>query len=216
MKKNGQEETDLPQEASDGEEVFASKTDIEECRTKALERVLETFRREYEEQAKIFSVLDQKAQATTALAGVFLAAVLAFVKVEELERLFALLGGPGFWILSILISALIAVVVLGLYGTSLKDCPLPPKPEDLLQAMEDVLDYPAAQRVHFANLLTQEIALWKPIVEDYLRVNEEKSRVIFNAQFVLSLAIIGVALLLLILVLVIYSQKPAKITAGGI
>lgn len=195
-------------------QASAGGEDIEAYRTKALEGLLEAFRREYTEQGQIFSELDRKAQANTTVAGVFLAAVLAFIKLDELAKLLAWGGAGIFFALFGLTVLLIVAVVLSIVGTSMKDCPLPPNPETLDKEVDDVLACRSAQKEQFDNLLNQEILRWKPKIEKYVRINQGKGNTILAAQITLSVAIIGFAVFLVVILVRAYGISLTP-TGGG-
>ncbi len=177
-----------------------------DLRIESLKMVLESFRKDYAVHEDIFSKLDQKAQSIVGLAGAFLAAALAFVKFEELGKLFATVGVFGLLILSASIFILIYVVAASVWATGIRACPLPPKPTTLLTAAEDILrlESTALSLDHFENNIRHEIGFWKTVNEGIANINQDKSKTIVNAQISLSIAIILIAILLFVVILAIF------------
>lgn len=177
-----------------------------ELRIESLKMVLESFRKDYTVQEDVFSKLDQKAQGIISLAGAFLAAALAFVKLDELGNLFNTVGVFGVLILALSIVILICVVGASVWATSLRQCPLPPQPSILLETTEDVLrlGHDDLSFHHFENNIRQEIGFWRLTNEAFEVINNDKSGTIITAQIGLALAILLIGILLLVILIAVY------------
>lgn len=142
--------------------------------------------------------LDDKAQQTGGIAGLFLAAAFGFSKPET----FVALGKKGsLWAWAVLF-AIIAVllVCLGccLSVTWLRSTPMPIGLTVLQGLMNDLLEQDEARLDDTAqeNYFRDRLRIWETIVEDRLHLNKNKARRLFAAQCCLATGMLLAGLLL--------------------
>jgi hypothetical protein len=170
--------------------------------------------KQYEDYARTFSGLDSKAQSAATSAGVFLAAVVAFIKPEHVAALGARTGAYAQLVLLLPGLAALATVVLALLAMRVVEVPVPfdapsqiKEAEDLRRSgvgelrQEDVLDYFRAR-----------LAYWTDSLNGLEKTVGRKARWVLGAQVGLAIAVLA---LLMLLVFVAASLLGAPAPALG-
>lgn len=176
--------------------------DFTEHRFKALERVWEACRKDYEEKGDIFIALDNKAQATISLAGIFIAAVFAFLRLQDPTALNQFIGRFEIVAIASLIALLIAVVVLCLLALRVREVRTAPPPQQFFELTKDVLNLSPEQVsvAHHEDLLKDLIATWTEVLDDGQRANAKKASWVQTAQLLVAIAMISLAVLVELIV----------------
>ena len=160
-----------------------------------LKRLVEVGELSYKENVRIASVLDDKAQRTSTIAGIFLAAGFAALKPETL----ATLSGP---VLVVLLSVAVALLILSV-GASLlamwarTNAP-PLSVEDISSMTRDVLVLPDVRITADLEARTylDQGRIWSSCVAAQDEVNAKKARLLRFAQITVALAIATIGLFL--------------------
>jgi hypothetical protein len=162
--------------------------------------------------SKITARLDDKAQQTGGMAGLFLAAAFGFIKPESMA---ATLSGSMRWA-AFLLLAIIAILIVCLAAclsvTWLRSTPMPLSLSALTNLNEDVLGLPAdvlGDSVQ-ENYYRDRLALWGQTLEMRTRLNRDKAQRLLIAQTLLAGGMLAVSILLVALIRSMLFPHPAK------
>jgi hypothetical protein len=160
----------------------------------AQKEVLDSYKKEFDSLVGSFRDLDSKAQGTVAIAGVFLAAALAFMNREGVLNSYVSRNLAIFIVLSL--TAAIAFSVQALRIRRLPNLPSGDDVSGLLQALAKAGDQDELKErlVYFCG---DAAALWRSCIRQRREVNEEKADHIWSAQKSLMFAAACVATLIL-------------------
>jgi hypothetical protein len=184
---------------------------MNEIRTGLLEKALRACVDEYVEKGRTFTNLDTKAQNTTALAGVFLAAALAFLREEALEAFVRSGGRHTVILLAASIISLLGSILSCLLAMRIRKVIAPIEPVALTAMVDDILSLDASELtdVTYGNFLRDQIAAWQPTLADASTANASKAKAVLAGQFLLTAAIVFIAILLLVILTTVWhSASP--------
>jgi len=180
--------------------------DAREFRLQILSSLVEAGSEEYKENVRINSLLEDKAQKTAGLAGIFLAAALAFIRVDTLSV------WPFNRLRILLPLALVIVLLVGCIGFCLavmwlRAIPGRPTFESLNKLKSDLWpialgDLDAYEEGYWGD----RSVLWQAVTTEQSTLIKSKAHRLLIAQVILALAMIFVALLLLFLIVPIISS----------
>jgi len=172
--------------------------DVRNFRLEMVRSLIDGAAENYKENTRINNVIDDKAQKIAGIAGVFLAAALAFLKVDSLSvwplnRLRILIS------LTAAIILIICCIAFCLRVMWIRAFPGLPSLSSLAGINADLLSIPDADlhlyEEDYWNLRAQG---WQEIIKDQESTIASKSRVLFRAQLALALAMFDIALLLIL------------------
>jgi hypothetical protein len=158
--------------------------------------------------ADLTARLDDKAQQTGGMAGLFLAAAFGFIKPESLAAAF---HGSNRWA-AMLLMAIILIFLLCLAACLsvnwLQKAPVSLSLEAVTSANNDMLHLPPEVLTDQVqeNYYRDRLALWKTVLDRRTVVNRHKALRLGIAQGLLALGMLAVSILLL---MVIRSMLPA-------
>jgi hypothetical protein len=163
-----------------------------------LETALERARGEYDEYADNWKLLDSKAQALAAVAGVFLAAVLAFFSGSDQP----VLSGSGDHVLaSLIVALLVASILFAMWSQRLIDVGMPTSGRNAYIEVRDAIE--AAGNGNSLNLAYRR--LLERFLVDWIKANDaldkkcaDKAKPLRRAQWCLVLGATLSAVLALI------------------
>jgi len=153
----------------------------------------------YKENVRINSLLEDKAQKTAGLAGIFLAASLAFIKIDTLSvwpfnRLRILIP------LALAIILLVCCIGFCLAVLWLRATPNAPGYESLNQLKSDLWPLsPLELQNHEERYWQDRVTLWQGAVNQQSSLIKSKAKRLFQGQVTLAAAMAAVAILLLAL-----------------
>jgi hypothetical protein len=151
----------------------------------------------YKENARILSLLDDKAQKAAGLAGVYLAAALAFLRQDSLNMLKAVEGKTGIVLLAVALALLVICVLIGglvMWSRKLK---LPPNPNVIYEVCDVLLSRPGSPTdAERESHLRDQIKGWNLALHAQDGIIAKKSRLLLSMQWVLIAAMAVVATLL--------------------
>ncbi|MGZ4858296.1 MAG: hypothetical protein ACXV5R_09050 [Candidatus Angelobacter sp.] len=168
-------------------------------RLEILKSLVEAGSERYKENIRINSLLEDKAQKTAGLAGVFLAAALAFIKIDTLS------AWP-FNRLRILIPLVVAVALLVccigfcLAVMWVRQMPGPPSFKALNQLKTDLWPITSGLESYEAGYWGDRSALWQNVVDEQSSLIGSKAKRVLFAQITLAAAMFAVAFLLFALI----------------
>jgi predicted PurR-regulated permease PerM len=171
---------------------------MSEMRIHLLTQLVQSCSNAYEENKKFAGVLDDKAQKTGALAGIFLAGVFAFIRAESLKNMNRYeLGLLTACTILLLACSCFCLTVIWARDVARGITPAIQEriAKDLLQLDPSELTNELWEAHHW-----QQISLWKPTLEDQKRVNESKARYLKLGQLSLAVAMAGLTLMILFLI----------------
>lgn len=183
---------------------------IPEFRLAIVQALVEVASENYKENSRIAGVLDDKAQKTGALAGVFLAGSFAFIKTENFGQTAPLNRLAGLWgllFLAVCIGLLLVTTILSLRTMWIRAVPAPMSLAimekmslDLLEASDEDLDNATQE-----NFFRDQSRVWSVALQKQHAANANKAKYLRASQLTLAVAIIcGAAILLEILGKVMY------------
>lgn len=153
--------------------------------------LLETLKAEYKESSETWRALEGKAQGTVAIAGVFLAAVFAFVREAGVA------DGPLAERLGIGASALalVAAVICAVVTLKIRRIPAPPLGLRLQNDFKHLLKVtdPHALRLHLENFVMDQARRWAEVNVEIAATNERKGKLLVSAQLLTAVAAVIVA-----------------------
>ena len=145
-------------------------------RLELFERVLQTCERNYNEQAENFRSLDDKAQSNATIAGILIAACVAFVQEETVRRLAQVHGVAGpLLVAGTFILALLSILCsLGCMKVSRVE--MPPDAEDVEKWVTDLANLDESERTPHSleNLIRDEAGVWKIAIRDHSKANGKR------------------------------------------
>jgi hypothetical protein len=149
----------------------------------------------YKENSRILALLDDKAQKTATLAGIFLAAAFAFLRKDALQDLRAITGGLGMFLLAAAIVLALACVFTGGLVLWARKLQLPPNPNKILDACDLFLEAQADEAIR-ENHIRDQTKSWNRALQAQDSVIEDKSQKLLVAQSLLVAAMLAVVFLL--------------------
>ncbi|MGA2332482.1 MAG: hypothetical protein ABSG75_12040 [Syntrophales bacterium] len=173
--------------------------------------VIEAFKDDYEDSLKIFAALDAKAQNTSTIAGIFIAALFAFLRENELKFFVENVGLIGVLIFVFAIVLLIATIVQCIVAMRIREFYLPLSTLDIPGMVRCLKLLPdnelTCQKLdYYYNDIAKR---WQTIQERLLDIIRGKGNKVSIAQIMLLSAIIIFAGLLIYLVIRVYMNLSA-------
>ncbi len=167
-----------------------------ELKEQLLASALEAYRQEYKELSESWRSLETKAQGGMAVAGVFIAGVLAFVR--EIAGAKATVAET--WLLVLSTIALVATVCAALLVLAVRRAPLPPLGAKFHELVTDLLAVGDETELEARAplLIGDQIRLWKQVNEPLARMLQSKAFRLIVSQWCLFVAIVLAAVLTLI------------------
>lgn len=197
-----------------GVQVESKRVDTSEKRMQMLSQALAAATDVYKENTRIMALLDDKAQKTAGLAGVFLAAAFAFLRRESIEDLRAAGGAFGMVLLGAALLLFLGCLFLSGLVMWARRLQLPPDPNKILAVCDALLADQSGptDEVH-ENHIRDQIKSWNRANQVQDQVISDKSEKLLLTQKFLIWGIIAVAGLLALVAF--GSGSPGK-PPGGI
>jgi hypothetical protein len=171
-------------------------------RIECLKTVIQNGFDNYKENARITSLLDDKAQKTGAMAGVFLAATFGFLSPEKLHSLALAVDLEYLLLILFTVAVFIGCVASCLSVMWARNVALPVSLEavngmtqDILRLRDDSLT-PEIQEAFFQ----EQIAIWRPVLDSQMKGNKLKAGRLVLAQRLLGCGMFLIAILLIIMI----------------
>jgi hypothetical protein len=153
----------------------------------------------YKDNARISGLLDDKAQKTGGLAGIFLAAAFGFVKGSDVTIFATVYHRYSVWIL--ISSITLFIVCLGTCPSVMwvRRSPLPVSLQILEKMLNDASRVPEAEHTDdfFARYYSQQLSLWQDVLKQQAAVNQVKGARLRWSQILLGSGMIAVAVILI-------------------
>lgn len=167
-------------------------------RVELLKVALDSYREEYKEVWETWRSLDAKAQGSGAIAGVFLAAGLAWARDIPPD-----LAAPGRWLLGLALLAVVVAVAGTVFAMQVRTVQAPPLGDETADMVKDLLNAEPGddQASRLAGFYADQASTWKDTNADMQRKNLWKAGWLRIAQFSLLVAAVLVAMLVLISVM---------------
>lgn len=170
--------------------------------TRLLERLLQSYINEYNEVRTTFDRLDTKAQNTTAIDAVFLAAALAFFDGDTLGKLDYFSKSIAIPLIGISIVCILCSILCCLYCLQIRKVAAPLKSDCLSELINDILDVKNTEDneslvERHESLLRDQILIWRKILNSKSMNTETKGNSILYGQILLIVAVLLVAILLI-------------------
>ena len=165
----------------------------------------------YKENARIISVIEDKAQKAAGLAGVFLAAAFAFLRKDSLTSLAELLNVLGLVILTISIVLMLACVSLAAWTLWASEMKGPPNSDTILENVDARLA--AADGLTDAsreNNLREQARAWNEAIATQCNAIAYKSKLLIWTQGSLLTGVATVFALLMVSIFAYGSAAAAK------
>jgi hypothetical protein len=174
---------------------------MKSLRIELLGRTLQSCVDEYKDKGITFSNLDTKAQNTTTIAGVFLAAVFAFLQGDNLTKFICLGGIHAIRLLGVSIVLLLSSALFCLYTMRIRKLVAPLESKALDKMVQDLLRADPSEFTDTIaeNFLRDQVSVWKEVLTDMSRKNLDKAKAVFIGQVLLITAIIIIAILSLVI-----------------
>lgn len=168
-------------------------------RLEILKSLVECGSERYKENIRVNSLLEDKAQKTAGLAGVFLAAALAFIKVDTLSvwpfnRLRILIP------LAAAVALLVCCIGFCLAVMWVRAIAGPPTFQALDQLKTDLWTINTGLEPYEEGYWGERAALWQNVVDDQSALINSKAKRLLIGQLTLASAMLAVALLLFSLI----------------
>jgi hypothetical protein len=153
----------------------------------------------YKENSRILGLLDDKAQKTATLAGIFLAAAFAFLRKDSLKDLAEMTGGPGIGLLTVAMALLVGCVFVAGLVIWAREYQLPPNPNAVLELCDILLAGELTDEDR-ENYIRDQTRSWNRALTVQDRVMEDKSQRLLVSQCLLIGGIASVVVLLGLLI----------------
>lgn len=154
--------------------------------------VLEAYREEYKDIADTWRNLEGKAQGAIAIAGIFIAAALTYIR-----ELSAQTGVTDKLLLSIAVVSLVASVVCSILALKIREVAAPPMGEyvDGLVAHLLPIEDQAELKERVTRFFHDQATAWRDMKREADEINQLKAKYLWRGQLFLLSAILTVALL---------------------
>jgi hypothetical protein len=164
-----------------------------EFRENALQGLLSYALEVYKENARVATVLEDKAQKTAGIAGVFLGAGVALTRGNSTHSLSA---PTGTYCLIFAVGCLVVSIVFSLLVMRVKSRVTLIPFDSLVELIEDIVGQASSElrfetRMH---LRRDQIRTWEQIIVAQQNSNEEKALLLLRAQALLMLAVLASAI----------------------
>jgi hypothetical protein len=150
--------------------------------------------------SRVSGKLEEKAQQTGGMAGLFLAAAFGFLKPDDLTKFLVANGRPFGYLLISTIVVFLACLAACLSVTWLKKTPTPlglatisSLNDDLLRLSDDEVSEDVEK-----NYFSDQLRLWESIISSRRELNRQKARRLLCAQSLLASGMFLIAILLII------------------
>jgi hypothetical protein len=155
--------------------------------------IVEARREEYRGFSELWRHIEIRAQAIVALAGLFLAAFIAFITkthaTSRVERIVFVIG----------VALFIASLAAALLSLSMRELIRPPHFGDIELAIDDLLRLPAEERdSRLAGFWREEISTWSRVNDAVYRAISSKARFLSWSQALICLSLGWLATLVVI------------------
>jgi hypothetical protein len=153
----------------------------------------------YKDNVRVFANLDDKAQKMGAIAGIFLAALFAFIKPDTVGSLAITIGSRSVGSLTGIILLLIFCIVLCLLAMWVGKIAPPVTLGHMTILTNDLLRLTEAELTEDVQeaYCRERLAVWTKCIEEQGRVASRKVVLVFLAQGVLAIALFWVAFMLI-------------------
>ncbi len=169
------------------------------ARLDLLKDTIATASENYKDNVRAFAVLDDKAQKTGAIAGLFLAALFAYIKPDTVGSLLRNIGSRATGNLTGVILLLMICCLFSLLTMWVGTYVAPLNLVHMTEMSSDLLHFPEAElsesvlEVHYG----ERIAVWTKCIGEQKNIATRKLVMVFLAQLVLLLAIFWTAFMLI-------------------
>jgi Flp pilus assembly protein TadB len=161
-----------------------------------IEAALDSYREEYRELWETWRRVDSKAQGTVAIAGIFLAAVFAFVQTLSVTT------PVESALLVIAVALLVLAVLISVLVLRVREVPMAPLGDTLDQLVQDLIhghDRPGSAEV--VGFLRDQTPLWSEANDELHTLGLKKANQLATAQLLLLIAALAVATLTVLRIL---------------
>ena len=172
-------------------------------RRELLERVLQSCVQEYADKQNTFAQIDTKAQTTASVAGVLIAAALAFVQADSVERILTA-GG----IKVVLLFGSVMVLLLGstlfcLLAMKISRVAAPLESQELGRMVNDILGLDPSEVTDqiVDNFARDQASAWQKTLRSLRKTNRDKANRVLWGQVLLAVALLLVAIVVLVFLL---------------
>jgi hypothetical protein len=166
-----------------------------EIRNSLREKVIESFFDEYKELAATGRDLDGKAQGTVTIAGIFIAAIFAYLRdlgttTSDQEKVF----------LTIAVVCLIVSVVLSILALRIRKVAFLPLGEFTATFLRDLhsVDDEAEVVERSSRFFDDQVAAWGDVKKDGIASNKLKGAFLWSAQVFVVMAVLSASVLVMI------------------
>jgi hypothetical protein len=149
----------------------------------------------YKENSRILALLDDKAQKTATIAGIFLAAAFAFLRKDALQDLSDAAHGPAFGLLTIAVGLFLGCVVAAGLVIWARKLQLPPNPNAILDVCNVLLADGLTDDAR-ENHIRDQARSWNRALAVQDKIIDDKSQRLLISQWLLILGIVTVVALL--------------------
>jgi hypothetical protein len=155
--------------------------------------VLDSYREEYRELSDNWRSLDTKAQGTAAIAGIFLAAALAFVR--ELAKGLASFDRA---LLVLAITTLFLVVLLAVFAMKVRQVEMAPNGEDFERMTDDLLSPELLHELptRLPALVRDRAKVWRQVNAKVAEQNGRKAELLSWSTWGLAISALLIAILI--------------------
>lgn len=170
-------------------------------KTQLLQEALNSYEKEYHELCETWRHLEDKAQGTITISGIFLAALFTFVSgLIDTIGLFDLYYEKGLLIAAAIL--LTASVIYAILVLKIKEVKTPPQGDELNELINDLVESQEAETSErLPNFIRDQVKLWQKVNLATYEIDLGKARNLFRAQVLLITAICAVMILTLILII---------------
>ena len=150
-------------------------------------RVLESYKFEYQDYTTWWNDIERKAQGTVAIAGIILAGTFAFVR--QLDSATPLLEKG---LLAAIVVLLLASIALSVVALFVREFHLPPGADKIEEIAREILDAPDVENLHdrVVGITYDEAPLWRECTNGLYVACRSKAGFVARAQVSLLIAAI--------------------------
>ncbi len=184
-----------------------------DVREALLREVLESYQKADEEQAARWRDLDTKAQATTAISSVFIAALFAFMEPSTIQAV-----PLGRYLASATLVILVFSVLCCLLGMRVMQITAGPmgRKTDALAAHLERIDDPEELPERFARFRHDQVRRWRQANDSAAIALESKARLVYCGQVLLLVALVIVSILVFAVVFVPAQEVLYEVRIPGL
>jgi hypothetical protein len=169
------------------------------ARKELLDKVFQSCLQEYADKQNTFAQIDTKAQTTASVAGVLIAAALAFVQADSVDRM---VSAGGLKVVILFASAIVLLLLSTLFcllAMRIRRLTAPLESKEIGRMIEEIFRLDASEFTDetVENFVRDQVNAWQKTLRSLGKTNADKADRVLWGQVLLAVAVLLVAVVVL-------------------